>query len=161
MSKDGHYTLIREVVPTTLSPVWGQTTGLAGKDSGARIATSEFLSPGLHQVSVSFYDSALDEAERETFKIHTAHILTPETNNTMHYFIVHGRDFALDDAQVEAFMHEQLFAAFEEDVVGLGALEQVLGDQDQYHYEISVRSDAPAVATRIYLKKRAEQERQA
>lgn len=156
--KDGHYKLIREVVPTTLSPVWGQTTGLAGKDTAARIATSEFLSPGLHQVSVSFYDSALDEAKRETFKIHTAHILTPETNNTMHYFIVHGRDFALDDNHIEEFMHEQLFAAFQEDVEGLGALEEVLDDRDQYHFEISVASDSPAVATRIYLKKRAEQE---
>ncbi len=156
--KEGHYKLIREVVPTTLSPVWGETTGLAGKNTAARIATSEFLSPGLHQVSVSFYDSALDEATRETFKIHTAHILTPETNNTMHYFIVHGRDFALDDDHIEHFMHEQLFAAFEEDVVGLGALEEVLDDQDEQHFEISAASDAPAVATRIYLKKRADLE---
>ena len=156
--KEGHYKLIREVVPTTLSPVWGETTGLAGKDTAARIATSEFLSPGLHQVSVSFYDSALDPATRQTFQIHTAHILTPETNNSMHYFIVHGRDFALDDQEIEAFMHEQLFAAFEEDVIGLGALEQVLDDKDQHHFEISVASDAPAVATRIYLKERAKKE---
>lgn len=156
--KEGHYKLIREVVPTTLSPVWGETTGLAGKNTAARIATSEFLSPGLHQVSVSFYDSAVDESIRQTFKIHTAHILTPETNNTMHYFIVHGRDFALDDQEIEEYMHEQLFAAFQEDVVGLGALEQVLDDKDMHHFEISVASDAPAVATRIYLKKRADQE---
>lgn len=157
--KDGHYKLIREVVPTTLSPVWGQTTGLAGKDTAARIATSEFLSPGLHQVSVKFYDSALDEETRENYKIHTAHILTPETNNTMHYFIVHGRDFALNDEHIERFMHEQLFAAFQEDVEGLGALEAILDDQDEHHFEISVASDSPAVATRIYLKKRAEQEK--
>lgn len=157
--KDGHYKLIREVVPTTLSPVWGDTTGLAGKETAARIATSEFLSPGLHQVSVKFYDSALDEQTRDTFKIHTAHILTPETNNTMHYFIVHGRDFALEDEKIESFMHEQLFAAFQEDVEGLGALEAVLDDQDEYHFEISVASDSPAVATRLYLKKRAELER--
>lgn len=77
----------------------------------------------------------------------------------MHYFIVHGRDFALDDEHIEAFMHEQLFAAFQEDVEGLGALEEVLDDQDQHHFEISVASDSPAVATRIYLKKRAEQEK--
>lgn len=156
--KEGHYKLIREVVPTILSPVWGETTGLAGVDTAARIATSEFLSPGLHQVSVSFYDSALDEQNRENYKIHTAHILTPESHDTMHYFIVHGRDFALDDDKIEAFMHEQLFAAFQEDVIGLGALEAVIDDKDENHFEISVASDAPAVATRIYLKKRAEAE---
>ena len=77
----------------------------------------------------------------------------------MHYFIVHGRDFALEDEKIESFMHEQLFAAFQEDVEGLGALEAVLDDQDEYHFEISVASDSPAVATRLYLKKRAELER--
>ncbi|NBF06568.1 Rieske 2Fe-2S domain-containing protein [Pseudomonas sp. Fl5BN2] len=159
--KEGHYRLIREVVPTTLAPVWGQTTGLGQCATAARIATSEFLSPGLHQVSVSFYDSALPAAQREQFNIRTAHILTPETTGSLHYFIVHGRDFARHDQALGQFMHEQLFAAFNEDVEGLGALEAALDAQDEHHYEISVASDAPAVATRMYLKRRAEAERQA
>ncbi|MEN1776154.1 aromatic ring-hydroxylating dioxygenase subunit alpha, partial [Pseudomonas aeruginosa] len=28
--KEGHYRLVRHVLPTTLSPVWGRTTGLDG-----------------------------------------------------------------------------------------------------------------------------------
>lgn len=158
--KEGHYTLIREVVPTTLSPVWGRTTGLEGCTTAARIATSEFLSPALHRVSVTFYDSAQPVEGREQFHIRTAHILTPETLNSLHYFIVHGRDFARHDQALGEFMHEQLFAAFNEDVQGLGALETALDDRDEQHYEISVASDAPAVVTRIYLKKRADAERQ-
>ncbi|HHJ1300121.1 aromatic ring-hydroxylating dioxygenase subunit alpha [Pseudomonas sp. P1B16] len=158
--KEGHYTLIREVVPTTLSPVWGKTTGLEGCPSAARIATSEFLSPGLHRVSVTFYDSAQPLEQRQQFHIRTAHILTPETANSLHYFIVHGRDFAQHDEALGEYMHEQLFAAFNEDVEGLGALEAALDDRDDHHYEISVASDAPAVATRLYLKKRADAERQ-
>jgi vanillate O-demethylase monooxygenase subunit len=55
-------------------------------------------------------------------------------------------------------MHEQLFAAFNEDVEGLSALEDVLGDIDEFTYEISVASDAPAVAMRRYLKSRADEE---
>lgn len=55
-------------------------------------------------------------------------------------------------------MHEQLFAAFVEDVEGLGALEKVLAEADEDSYEISVASDAPAVATRTYLKRRADEE---
>lgn len=156
--KTGHYRLMRNVAPTTLSPVWAKTTGLDGCHTAARIATSEFFSPGLHQVSVTFYDCALDAQSRPEFHIRTAHILTPETNGTMHYFIVHGRDFAQEDEAVGKFMHEQLFAAFNEDVEGLGALETVLGDVDEHTYEISVASDAPAVAMRRYLKSRAEEE---
>ncbi|RCI69737.1 aromatic ring-hydroxylating dioxygenase subunit alpha, partial [Pseudomonas aeruginosa] len=116
--KEGHYRLVRHVLPTTLSPVWGRTTGLAGCPTAARITTSEFLSPGLHQVSATFYDTALPAERRPEFHIRTAHILTPETHGSMHYFIVHGRDFAQDDETVGAFMHEQLFAAFVEDVEG-------------------------------------------
>ncbi|WLH03928.1 aromatic ring-hydroxylating dioxygenase subunit alpha [Pseudomonas beijingensis] len=156
--KEGHYKLMRNVVPTTLSPVWAKTTGLDDCSTAARIATSEFLSPGLHQVSVTFYDSAIAPLNRKEFHIRTAHILTPETHSTMHYFIVHGRDFAQDDRAVGEFMHEQLFAAFNEDVEGLGALEAALGDVDDHTYEISVASDAPAVAMRRYLKKRADDE---
>ena len=156
--KEGHYKLIREVVPTTLSPVWGRTTGLDDCDTAARIATSEFLSPALHRVSVTFYDSAETPEERVVYNIRTAHILTPETRGTMHYFIVHGRDFAQHDKELGDFMHEQLFAAFNEDVEGLGALEHRLSSGDEGHFEISVASDAPAVATRIYLKQRASQE---
>ncbi|SDV50566.1 aromatic ring-hydroxylating dioxygenase subunit alpha [Chitinasiproducens palmae] len=159
--EEGHYTLLRKVVPTTLSPVWGKTTGLDGCNTAARIVTSEFLSPGLHRVSVTLYDSALSESARKEFKIATAHILTPEDHSSMHYFIVHGRDFALDDEKIGEFMHESLFAAFNEDVDALGALEKVLDDVDENHYEISVTSDAPAVATRTYLKRRAMAEAEA
>jgi len=156
--KVGHYRLMRNVAPTTLSPVWAKTTGMDGCHTAARIATSEFLSPGLHQVSVTFYNCELDAETRPEFHIRTAHILTPETNGTMHYFIVHGRDFAHEDESIGEFMHEQLFAAFNEDVEGLGALEAVLGVIDENTFEISVASDAPAVAMRRYLKSRAEQE---
>jgi vanillate O-demethylase monooxygenase subunit len=161
--KEGHYKLIRDVVPTTLSPVWGQTTGLEGIDTAARIVTSEFLSPGLHRVSVTFYDSALPAKTRPEFHIRTAHIVTPETPSSMHYFLVHGRDFAQQDQAIGEYMHEQLFAAFMEDVEGLGALEQVLDDiqGDERAYEISVASDTPAVAMRMYLKQRALAEAEA
>lgn len=155
--KEGHYILTRRVVPTTLSPVWRNTTKIEGP-TAARIATSEFLSPALHRISVSFYDTALPEESRPTFTIRTAHILTPETERSMHYHIIHGRDFAQEDEEIGEFMHEQLFAAFKEDVEGLGALEEVIGDVDEDHYEISVGSDAPAVAMRVHLKRRAAEE---
>jgi len=154
---EDRFAITRTVVPTLLPPVWGDPTGLSGVASAARIATSEFLSPALHQVSVTFYDSALPEDRRPVFKIRTAHLPTPEEKGSTHYFIVHGRDFALDDEQVTRTMHAQLFAAFEEDVVALGNLEQVLEQTaPEDMYEISVASDAPSVAMRRYIKRRAE-----
>lgn len=152
--KEGHYRITRSVVPTRLPPVWGRPTGLQ-HDHAARIATSEFLSPGLHVVSATFYDNDLPPQARPEFRIRTCHVPTPETNGSTHYFIVHSRDFALEDAGVTAFMREQLMLAFAEDVGALSLLEQVLSESAEDHYELSFASDAAAVAMRRYLKKRA------
>lgn len=157
--EDGYYALLRKVVPTSLPPVWGKTTGLDGVDTAARIVTSEFKSPAFHQVNVTFYNNALPEGRPE-FRIKTAHLPTPETHSSTHYFIVHGRDFAQDDEGVTHFMHENLFAAFNEDVVGMQLLEEVLDTTDpEDAYEFSVASDAPAVAMRRYLKDASARER--
>lgn len=153
-ASEGRYRITRSVVPTCLPPVWAKPTGLE-HDHAARIATSEFVAPGLHVVSVQFYDADLPPGGRTQFEVRTCHVPTPETHGSTHYFIVHSRDFALENAGVTEFMREQLMAAFREDVEALGRLEEVLADPDPERYEISVASDAAAVAMRKHLLKRA------
>ncbi len=153
-AEEGHYRITRSVIPTRLPPVWAQPSNLL-HDHAARIATSEFLSPGLHVVSATFYDNDLPPGTRPEFRIRTCHVPTPETHGSTHYFIVHSRDFALEDASVTAFMREQLMLAFAEDVAALSRLEQVLAGCAEEHYEISFASDAAAVAMRRHLKERA------
>ena len=155
--REGYYALTREVYGTTLPPVWAETTGVKGENQGARIAQSAFRSPGLHEVSVRSFDCTLPEEGRPEFRIITAHMPTPETATTTHYFVVHGRDFALQDEGVTQFMHEQLFTVFNEDVVGLALQEEMLSatPEDEL-YELTVASDGPAVGMRRYLKARAD-----
>ncbi|WP_027854197.1 aromatic ring-hydroxylating dioxygenase subunit alpha [Marinobacterium litorale] len=156
---EDRFWLKRYVVPTRLPPVWAKPTGLEGRDA-ARITTSDFVSPALHIVHAEFYDIALDESERPDQRIKTAHIPTPETATSTHYFVVHGRNFALEENEVTGFMHEQLMAAFDEDVVGLEAMEELLAsrsEEDDF-FEISLTADAASVAMRRYLKRRAEAE---
>lgn len=156
---DGQFALKRNVVPTTLPPVWGIPTGLTGKEQAARIVRSEFRSIGLHEVSVTFYDCHLPETGRAQFRIRTAHMPTPETATSTHYFIVHGRDFAQNDPATTRFMHDQLFVAFQEDVDGLALQEQALANTPEEDlYEFSVAADAPAVAMRRYLLARQQKE---
>ncbi|HEV7715870.1 MAG TPA: aromatic ring-hydroxylating dioxygenase subunit alpha [Steroidobacteraceae bacterium] len=156
--EEGHYRITRRVIPTRLPPVWSKPTQLE-HDHAARIATSEFRSPGLHVVTVNFYDCELPEGNRPEFLIRTSHVPTPETHGSTHYFIVHSRDFAQTDTGVTDFMHEQLFLAFREDVEALTRLEATLEAPGEPFYEISIASDAPAVAMRRYLKRRALAER--
>jgi phenylpropionate dioxygenase-like ring-hydroxylating dioxygenase large terminal subunit len=150
----GRFCITRSVVPTKLPPVWAKPTALE-HDHAARIATSEFVAPGLHVVRVLFYDANLPPEGRPQFEIRTCHVPTPETHGSTHYFIVHSRDFAPGDAEVTEFMREQLMAAFREDVEALGRLEEVLVRVDPERYEISVPSDAAAVAMRKYLLERS------
>ncbi|MCP3720614.1 aromatic ring-hydroxylating dioxygenase subunit alpha [Paraburkholderia sp. CNPSo 3281] len=152
--EEGCYALKRSVVPTTLPPVWAVPTGISSP-SAARIATSTFVSPGLHVVEVTFYDSALPEEERTRFTIRTLHLPTPESHDSTHYFIVHCRDFALENQEITKFMHDQLFSAFREDVEALELLEGVLRCADADFFEISIASDRPSVEMRKYLKRRA------
>lgn len=163
---DGQFALLRNVVPTTLPPVWGIPTGLTGPGQAARIVRSEFRGLGLHEVSVTFYDCHLPdngpEGARPQFRIRTAHMPTPETATSTHYFIVHGRDFAQDDPKTTRFMHDQLFVAFQEDVDGLALQELALASTlAEDLYEFSVAADAPAVAMRRYVLARQQKEAKA
>lgn len=158
--REGYYALKRDVQPTTLPPIWGQTTGLTGHQQAARVAHSAFRGPGLHEVSVTFYDCTVPAAQRTEFNIITAHMPTPETATTTHYFIVHGRDFAQHDAGITEFMHQQLFTAFNEDVTGLALQEELLAATPEHElYELTVAADGPAVSMRRYLKARADAQR--
>jgi len=152
----GRFALTRSVVPTRLPPVWGEPTGLMGRDA-ARITMSEFLSPAAHVVSAHFYGLDVPEEERGNAGIKTAHLPTPETATSTHYFIHHGRNFAQDDPSVTDFMQDQLTVAFTEDVVGLSEVEQMIAatpDEDQY--EISLASDRPGLAMRRWIQRKAQ-----
>ena len=122
----GRFTLLRTVMPTRLPPLWAKPTGLEGVDA-ARIAESTFHSPALHVVAVRFHACDRPSPSSRSRAIRTAHIVTPETATSTHYFIQHARNFALQDDAITQFMHEQLRKAFQEDVDGLEAIESLLG----------------------------------
>ena len=153
----GRFAILRRVVPTRLPPLWALPTGLDGVDA-ARIAESTFLSPGLHVVAVKFFACKLPEADQPSRAIRTAHIVTPETATRTHYFIQHARNFALDDAGITGFMHQQLRKAFQEDVDGLEAIEALLAQYPDRQPEVSFQADKASLAMRRYLKRQAEAE---
>lgn len=155
----GKFGLTRSVIPTRLPPVWGEPTGLMGRDA-ARVTRSEFLGPSAHVVTGQFYGLDQPEAECPDTRIATAHLPTPETRTTTHYFIHHGRNFAQDDGAVTDFMQEQLTIAFTEDVEGLREVEKLIAaTDDDDRYEISLASDRPGLAMRRWLLKAAQRER--
>ncbi len=153
----GVFSLHRSVVPTRLPPLWALPTGLDGVDA-ARVVTSTFCSPALHVVAVKFYACALPEDQQPQRAIRTAHIVTPESPTSTHYFIQHARNFALHDAAITSFMHQQLHKAFQEDVDGLEAIEALLAGYDTRQSEISFHADRASLAMRRWYKRLADAE---
>lgn len=150
------FAVTRRVIPTKLPPIWAKSTKLGDSETAARIARSEYISPGLHLTSTTFYETTLPPDQRQEYHARAAHFPTPETHRSTHYFVVDGRDFGLADETIGPFMHAQLMVAFREDVDALGRLEEVLADGGDDFYEISVASDAPAVAMRRHLRALSE-----
>lgn len=152
----GRFSILRTVMPTRLPVVWAKPSGLEGRDA-ARIARSEFRGPSLHTVSVQMYGLDTPEAERPDLRITTAHLPTPETATSTHYFIHHGRNFGQDDPSITGFMHRQLTAAFREDVEGLEAVEEMWAKTPSAdRYEISVAADRAGLAMRRWIHREAE-----
>lgn len=155
--KDGYYALSRCVQSTRLPAVFARTTGLGDIDTAARAVRSEFLSVGCQQVSATYYDGALPPGDRPEYTATTAHLPTPRDHDSTHYFLLHGWNFGHGDAELPRLMREGLVAAFEEDVKGLGLVQATLEalDQDDDFYELSIGTDAAAVAMRQWIKSRA------
>lgn len=158
--EEGHYALTRRIEPTPLPPVFAETTGLGYIPTAGRLSRSEFMSPAYALVTASYYDGSLPADTRPEYAVTTAHLVTPETQSSTHYFIHHGWNFGRGDERVERIQHEQLFAAFREDVAGLTLVQRSLEahDQEPEFFEISVATDAAAVAMRRHLKQRSEAE---
>jgi len=155
----GRFALLREVAPTRLPPLWAKPTGLEGIDA-VRSVRSEFMSPALHIVNVRFWAWGQPEQERPDMQVKTAHIITPETATSTHYFLYHARNFAQQNQAITRVMHEGLLAAFREDVAGLEAIEANVAVTPPGEFvEVSFSADRAGIAMRRYLKALAERER--
>jgi hypothetical protein len=81
------------------------------------------LLDALHVVNVRIWAYGQPEAGRPDLQVKTAHIVTPATTSSTHYFLYHARNFAQQSQAITSFMHEGLLGAFREDVAGLEAIE--------------------------------------
>lgn len=155
--QEGRYAVERRVIPTRLPPIWAKPTGLENCATAARVARSEFISPALHETTTTFYDSSLPEGSRPQYSVKAAHIVTPESRTSTHYFAIDGRSFGIDQEWMSDFIHQQLWVAFNEDVAALEALEKNIQSLNSELFEFSVGSDQASIAMRKYLKRRADQ----
>jgi phenylpropionate dioxygenase-like ring-hydroxylating dioxygenase large terminal subunit len=155
---ESYFALSRLVYPTMLPEALGKLTGLGGKPDVARAVKNEFVSPAYYEATTRMYDMSLADTERKEFTIRAAHMPTPESLTSTHYFIYVARNFAQQDANSKNAMLVRLMAAFEEDVIALALQEEMQREAGDDLFELSFPSDELTIAMRRYIKRRAETE---
>jgi phenylpropionate dioxygenase-like ring-hydroxylating dioxygenase large terminal subunit len=98
-----------------------------------------------------------DGGDPDAFHVEVVYAITPETEHSTHDFWAVARDFALEDAEVSKFMHENNRAVVLQDVVALDILEKVVDGEPEGYQELSVNIDTGGLAARRILKKMAEE----
>jgi len=83
----------------------------------------------------------------ETYSNHT---LTPETDQSTHYFWHHARNFRMDDSDLTGRMCEMFSSAVKEDVVAIGAQQRAMNQMPDAS-EIDINSDNTSIQTRRLL----------
>ncbi len=83
------------------------------------------------------------------------HYLTPETEESCHYFWFIARNYELDDEDYSKKQGEMVQNGFEEDLVAVKLLQEMF-DRDQHDYrEIGIKADKPGVVMRKIIKELA------
>ena len=136
-------------------PPMYRPTGIQNKMS--RKTVSEFTSPAIHKASVVLSDLHPGEGSRSEFTAHITHFLTPETQETMHYWFTFARDFAVEDKDVTEVFNSNAMTAFLEDKHALEESHRIYGlEPDAPSHEIHLKSDQAGVAARRILRRMAE-----
>lgn len=132
------------------APTHVAATGYNGKvDRWQRI---EFTPPGFIWLKVGVAKAGTGAEKGETDGIlidrHTLHVITPETDETCHYFWTTAHEAAAVTADQEKIIYDQSVKAFNEDLV---ILEGQQKHRDEGRPTIDLNADAGAMQARLVL----------
>ena len=109
-------------------------------------SVTDFYGPELIRTSgpiTSAIDGA-DEVPAEIGKLWIFHGITPETDNTTHYFGFMTRNFRLDDRELDAVLLKTTVSVRQQDVDALEAVEPRLDESANRQSELLAKADAPS-----------------
>jgi phenylpropionate dioxygenase-like ring-hydroxylating dioxygenase large terminal subunit len=121
---------------------------------------TQLVHPGFVYGYVDVESHAPPANAQKMFSSRIVHFMTPESENTSHYWYFHARNFALDDDAHDQVVAEIVGSAFAEDMEAMHAL-QKLHDTDTHPYrEVHFAGDKPTVTMRRLAARLIEAEAQ-
>lgn len=138
-------------------PFYATSTGIRGRIT--RWQDIEYQPPCLYLLHsriapVGVLPNA-DGTDPDAFHVEVVYAITPETEHSTLDFWAVARDFALEDAEVSTFLHNNNRTVVLQDVTALNILEQVIAAEPPGYQELSVNIDTGGLAARRMLKKMA------
>ncbi len=115
----------------------------------------EYMSPATNKGYGLLYP--IDETGNEQAPVghYVSHYVTPESEKSCHYFWYVARNYALDDQDYSKKQGNMVQQGFEEDLVAVNLLQNML-ENDQHDYkEIGIKADKPGVIMRKIIKELA------
>ncbi|MEM7704510.1 MAG: aromatic ring-hydroxylating dioxygenase subunit alpha [Pseudomonadota bacterium] len=117
-----------------------------------------FVSPGVFKGYAPIYVGEPDAPDREVFKQHIMHYLTPETRSSTHYWWSMSNDFALDNEAYYAGLKSHLAEGFAEDRWACNHMQTLL-DNDHIDYnEMKIAGDQAGLLFRRVMLDWVQQE---
>ncbi|HSI60991.1 MAG TPA: aromatic ring-hydroxylating dioxygenase subunit alpha [Ideonella sp.] len=159
--QQGEVVIIDRALRNSAPPgIYGVPAGIMHKQVD-RFSEARFASPALHTAFAKIVDLAPEPGALSEYRFNITHLITPETQGSIHYWWFNSRSFKLDDEAADRFLFDASVQAYLEDVEALQwILDGVLSDPEP-QTDLSFGPDRPGLLMRRGLARRAAAEAEA
>nr|WP_314466795.1 aromatic ring-hydroxylating dioxygenase subunit alpha [uncultured Novosphingobium sp.] len=148
------YRALRDAPPPG---IYGVPMGLMDKRVD-RFSEARYVSPALHTAYASVTDNADASGAPKKYRFNITHLITPETQTSLHYWWFNSRDRKLEDEQADAFLRTASEKAYLEDVDALEWIAQTVAQDAEPQFDLNFAPDKPGLLMRRSIFERAEAE---
>ena len=137
--------------------IYGVPAGIMHKRVD-RLSEARFISPAMHVAFAQILDPAPDGDAPGRYRFNITHLITPETQHTIHYWWFNTRDFKLDDAEADRHLQTASEQAYLEDVDALEWISDVVRKDAEPQFDLNFAPDKPGLLMRRNLYRMAARE---
>lgn len=145
--EDEQVLLHRELHQSAPPGIYGVPAGIMHKKVD-RYSDGMFASPAMHVAFARIVDREPDAGQLPEYRFNITHLITPESEGTIHYWWFNTRNFKHDDAEADRFLYEASIKAYLEDVDALEAILQVVTQDRERQFDLNFAPDKPGLLMR-------------
>lgn len=138
-------------------PFYARSTGIDGRIT--RWQDIEYHAPCLYLLHSRIAPVGVlpgpDGSDPDAFHVEITYAITPSTDHHVYDFWAVSRDFAQDDEEVTAFLHDLNRTVVLQDVAALNLLQKALDTEREGYQELSINIDTGGLAARRILARLA------